>query len=108
MFDYERFSQLSKEKGIKKSFLYQKVGWPDDSNSNLKRLKNVNPEFIKIWADILGTTVAYLNGETDEKEKPTAYSDGGLLEMYNQLSDVEREQVMQKVHELLKAHESTL
>lgn len=72
MFNYERFDQLSKERGLSKTFLYEKVGKPADYSSNLKRIKKVDPALIQTWADLLGTTPAYLNGETDEKEKPNS------------------------------------
>lgn len=105
MFSYERFDQLSKERGLTKAFLYEKVGKPADYNYNLKRTKKVNPTWIQIWADLLNTTPEYLNGETDEKEKPTVEIDSELNEMYNQLTPDEQEQVKQKLRELLATHE---
>lgn len=105
MFSYERFDRLSKERGLTKAFLYEKVGKPADYNYNLKRTKKVNPAWIEIWADLLGTTVAYLNGETDEKEKPTVETDSELSKMYDQLTPDEQEQVKQRIRELLAGHE---
>ena len=75
-FRFDRFVELCKQYGKKQSYLYELVGKPAKSGCNLKRTKKVEPEILEVWARELKTSVAYLNGETDDptpeqKEKPT-------------------------------------
>ena len=48
------------------SHLYDLVGLPSKAGSNLRRTKKVKPEILEVWATELNTSVAYLNGETDD------------------------------------------
>lgn len=80
--DFNRFDDLRASKGVTVSFLCSIVG---KNRGYIKdcRTKNtrIPPEYIKKWADALGTTPEYLNGETDEKEKPATVNIGdGLSE----------------------------
>ena len=65
-FQFERFVNLCKNSGKKQSYLYELVGLPSKAGSNLRRTKKVKPEILEIWAKELNTSVAYLNGETDD------------------------------------------
>lgn len=69
-FRFDRFCNLCKARGKKQSYLYELVGMPSKAGSNLKRTKNIKPEILKIWADELRTSVAYLNNETDDPSAP--------------------------------------
>lgn len=65
-FQFERFVDLCKNSGKKQSYLYELVGLPSKAGSNLRRTKKVKPEILEVWAKELNTSVAYLNGETDD------------------------------------------
>lgn len=70
--NYDKLESLAKEKGISKTHLCQLVG---KSWYYLRDCKKANAEppedYIKAWADALGTTVEYLTDKTDDKNKPT-------------------------------------
>ena len=66
IFQYERFYDLCKQTGKKQAHLYELVGLPSKAGSNLRRTKKVKPEILEVWAKELNTSVAYLNGETDD------------------------------------------
>lgn len=72
MFDFDRLHNLMKEKGRNKTYMCRAIGHADNY-LNWLRKNNRTPDtdVIEIWAEILDTTPAYLNGETDIKEKPT-------------------------------------
>lgn len=68
---FDRLENLRKAKGITNTFLCSLVGQrrqyiTDSKNKNI----NIPSEYIKKWAEALGTTPEYLNGKTDIKEKP--------------------------------------
>ena len=65
-FQFERFVHLCKQQGKMQSHLYDLVGLPSKAGSNLRRTKKVKPEILEVWATELNTSVAYLNGETDD------------------------------------------
>jgi transcriptional regulator with XRE-family HTH domain len=65
-FQFDRFYALCQKSGKTQAHLYKMVGMPDKAGSNLRRTKNVKPEILEIWAKELNTSVAYLNGETDD------------------------------------------
>lgn len=72
-FQFERFVNLCKNSGKKQSYLYELVGLPSKAGSNLRRTKKIKPEILEVWAKELNTSVAYLNGETDDPSPaPTA------------------------------------
>lgn len=67
MFSFDRFDALIKEQGISKAFLAEKIGrhktifydWQKGNSAPKK-------EYLDIIADLLGTTPAYLTGESDD------------------------------------------
>lgn len=108
-FQFDRFYDLCKKYGMKQAHLYKMVGMQDKAGSNLRRTKNVKPEILEVWAKELNTSVAYLNGETDDsspvpapaateqKEKPTPSEESELnaharsiLYKYEQLDPAQR------------------
>ena len=73
MFDYDRFEQLRRSKGITKKFIAQSLGRSATLCQDWKQHKSQpGPEQLRRVADILGTTPAYVLGETDEVSPETA------------------------------------
>ena len=73
MFDYDRFEQLRRSKGITKKFIAQSLGRSATLCQDWKQHKSQpGSEQLRRVADILGTTPAYLLGETDEVSPETA------------------------------------
>ncbi len=104
MFDLDRFKELCKERGVKQSILFSMVGRPRTYGSDLVKVKHVPQEYIAVWAEALGTTPAYLLGETDEKdikkEQPPVLpiwneQDAALLEKFHKLSPAQQELLLQ-------------
>ena len=88
MLQIDRISELAKEKGVSKSHLCALVGRKPYYLVDLSKHGTQPPaETVAVWADALGTTPAYLMGETDQKEKPTGNdADGLTAEMRELLS----------------------
>lgn len=85
---FDRLENLRKAKGITNTFLCSLVGQrrqyiADSKNKNI----NIPSEYIKRWAEALGTTPEYLNGETDIKEQP-ATNDDGLTEEQREIIEL--------------------
>ena len=77
----DRITNLAKEKGITQAFISSKIGVHRNWLSCVRRDNvKISDERIAIIADILGTTTAYLKGETDDpapaKEKSPSPTDG--------------------------------
>ena len=88
MLQIDRLVALAKEKGVSKSHLSALVGRGNYYIRDLaKSGTQPSAETVAVWADALGTTPAYLMGETDQKEKPTGTdADGLTAEMRELLS----------------------
>lgn len=72
MLEITKIKELAKEKGITSSFICSKLGLNRGYLKDIANGKGVIPEDrLQAIADILGTTVDYLHGKTDEKNKPT-------------------------------------
>lgn len=81
MFRYDRLDDLIKETGKKKNYLSQKIGHAGRYLNDAKKQNlNIKKRDVEILAEELGTTVEYLTGESDQKEKPLTVSDEGLSE----------------------------
>ncbi len=67
MFNISKVKSLAKEKGLKIGFLCKQIGMEDTYIYDCSRGKNrmTDDRLAKI-AEILGTSVAYLNDETDD------------------------------------------
>lgn len=75
--DYNRFEALRAEQGITKKYIAEAINRTPTVCQDWKSGKSSpNEEQLKIVADILHTTVDYLQGYTDVKEKPTAGAAG--------------------------------
>lgn len=87
MFIYTRFEDIRKEKGIKKTFLAEKLHRTPTIFQDWKAGKSKpNYEQLTIVARELGTTPEYLTGETDEK-KPLVNNDEELTDLLERVRD---------------------
>lgn len=72
----DRILELSKQKGIKQTFMCERLSVDNSYFRTVKKQNSTIPtERLERIADILGTTVEYLNGETDNPEKEKSSSD---------------------------------
>ena len=89
LFDYDRFEQLRSAKGITKKFIAQSLDRSPTICQDWKQQKShPNPEQLRRVAEILGTTPAYLNGETEDPS-PASAADGELEELLTALRERE-------------------
>lgn len=108
----DRITNLAKEKGITQAFISSKIGVHRNWLSCVRRDNvKISDERIAIIADILGTTTAYLKGETDDpspdnKKSPSEVDEllsdpeiSAMLELYRSWSPSER----RRATSLLKA-----
>lgn len=71
--DYSRFEALRAERGITKKYIAEAISRTPTVCQDWKSGKSSpNEGQLEIIAEILNTTVDYLQGYTDVKEKPTA------------------------------------
>lgn len=93
--DFDRFDKLVKESGKSKSYLSRKVNKPVYYLKDAKKCNiNIPDDILEVFASELNTTVDYLTGKSDIKEKPTLNEDELDL---SGLSDVKREFISQIV-----------
>ena len=80
----DRITNLAKEKGITQAFISGKLGVHRNWLSCVKRdnLK-ISDERLAIIAGVLGTTVAYLKGETDDPTPENKKSPSQIDELLN-------------------------
>ena len=89
LFNYERFEALRKSRGITKRFIAQSLGRSPTLCQDWKlRKSQPNDEQLAMVARILGTTPAYLRGETDEVS-PVPEGDGELAALLASLRERE-------------------
>lgn len=75
--DYSRFEALRVERGITKKYIAEAIDRTPTVCQDWKAGKSSpNKDQLEIIADVLHTTVDYLQGYTDVKEKPTAGAEG--------------------------------
>lgn len=87
MFDFAKFEELRKEKGITQTYLAGKLGRKSSIFSAWSKGKSKpNYEQLTIVARELGTTPEYLTGETDEK-KPLVNNDEELTDLLERVRD---------------------
>lgn len=106
----DRIIAYSKSKGISQVYICKTLGVDRTWLRTVKRDNtNISEERLNKIADILGTTVAYLKGETDDptpdnKKSPSITDEllkrsdiNELLELYNSFSPKEQEQILSVV-----------
>ena len=87
MFDYERFENLRASKGITKKFIAQALGRSATVCQDWKQGKSrPSEEQLRIVAEILGTSPAYLMGEDVE---PVPADEEELMELLSALRERE-------------------
>lgn len=87
MFSFTRFEELLREKGVKKTFLAEKLHRTSTIFQDWKAGKSrPSYEQVQIVAEALGTTPEYLTGETDEK-KPLVNDDEELTDLLERVRD---------------------
>jgi transcriptional regulator with XRE-family HTH domain len=83
---FNRIKALAKEKDITMNSICRAIGKSSSYFADKERLgKDIPEDILVIVADRLGTTVAYLRGETDEKEKPAPPKGDELSDEINRL-----------------------
>lgn len=93
--DYNRFEALRAEQGITKKYIAEAINRTPTVCQDWKSGKSSpNEEQLKIVADILHTTVDYLQGYTDVKEKPTAGA-VSFEDIVKAVKSMDREQLVQ-------------
>ena len=71
--DFDRFDNLIKESGKSKSYLSRKVNKPVYYLKDAKKCNiNIPDDILEVFASELNTTVDYLTGKSDIKEKSPA------------------------------------
>ena len=79
-----RTQELLREKGLKKKYLFEKIGKTPVLFNDWKLGKSKPTEQVLLAiAEVLDTTPEYLRGETDKKEKPA--EDGELSQMEKEM-----------------------
>ena len=103
MFRYDRLDELVAETGKKKNYLSVRMGHSGRYLNDAKKQNiQIKPHDVEILAEELGTTVAYLLGETDKKEKPTETNLDGLLPGFDELSEENKLKAREYIELLLK------
>lgn len=98
--NFDRLYALIKEKGYSRSFVCAKIGKSTSYLSDCKAGKNtLQGEPLHLICELLETTVDYLEGNTDQKEKPADL--GELIPGYNDLTDDAKKKVQEYIDLLL-------
>lgn len=107
LFRYDRLDELVKSTGKKKKYLSEKMGHSGRYlNDAKKQNTDIKIEEVKILAEELLTSVEYLRGETEIKEKPA--QEGELDEETKELrkiwddSDPDERQALLEMARLIK------
>lgn len=89
MFHYDRFEQLRKSRGITKKFISESLGRSPALCQDWKQGKSQpSAEQLSRVASLLGTTPAYLLGETDEVSPPAPDELSALLASLREREDM--------------------
>lgn len=93
--DYNKFENLRAERGITKKYIANAINRTPTVCQDWKSGKSSpNESQLEIIAEILNTTVDYLQGYTDVKEKPTAGT-VSFEDVVKAVKSMDREQLMQ-------------
>ncbi len=102
----DRVVEFAKNKGIKQVYICTEIGVARNWFSIVKRDNiKISPERLAQIADILGTTVDYLNGETDD---PSPVKEKGSSELDELLSDPLNKALFDKLSKLSSAKKKAL
>ena len=76
----DRIRELAKQNDLPLAFLCRRIGVAKVYFNDIdKSGRDIPEDKLSVLADILGTTPAYLKGETDKKEKPAITPDDELM-----------------------------
>lgn len=101
MFNYDRMDELFRETGKKKGAVLNALNKPTYYFTNcLKTSKDLPDEEVEIIAAELGTTAAYLRGETDEKTPPA--EPGAEKLIYAMLNDMSAKELLELSEYIMK------
>lgn len=117
MIEVERIKDLARYRGVKYSEIATELGlnanFLNDVNAGKCKLSGARLEKI---ADYLDTTVEYLRGETDEKNKPTPKVESELtvdtnelnliVQFYKCFSDEGQKELMEKAFDIWQKEHS--
>ncbi|WP_419075882.1 helix-turn-helix domain-containing protein [Ruthenibacterium lactatiformans] len=100
MFDFTRFNDLAKRKGITKLYIATQIGRHQSIFNDWSKGKSVpKPEHLRQVATLLDTTPEYLTGESDDSgllpEPPEKQKK--LLTEASSLSDAELEKALEYI-----------
>ncbi|NCB51943.1 MAG: hypothetical protein EOM54_08705 [Clostridia bacterium] len=104
MVTIDRTRDLAKERGISLSFICKRLGLNNVYFIDREKAsKEIPDQKLAVIADVLFTTVSYLKGETEEKERPATEQGGGLSAIpgYEKLSSANRAAIDQLIENLL-------
>lgn len=103
-FQYDRLDSLLKKNGTTRKYLCLSAGHADNYIRGFeKRGKEPPREFVKYCADKLGTTTAYLYGETDDPSPVPAPAAPEQKEKLNAFDGIELEKLSPARRALLEA-----
>ena len=106
MVTIDRTRELAKERGISLTFICKRLGLNNVYFIDREKAgKEIPDEKLAVIADVLFTTVSYLKGETDEKERPaTAQGDGySAIPGYEKLNRANRAAIDQLIEHLVNS-----
>lgn len=107
MLTIDRISELAKIKGISKTHICNQLGMERSWLQTVKKQNStISPERLTQIADILGTTVEYLNGETDDPAVPEKEKSPSALDEL--LSDPLNKELFDKLSKLSSAKKKAL
>ena len=103
MADIQRIKALAREQGIKIKYLCAQLGLAETYLSNVQNGRDrMTDERLERIAELLNTTPAYLNGETDEKKKPLDSYLPNSVFLYDENGLVVRKRLKTEQVELLR------
>ncbi|MPM30858.1 hypothetical protein SDC9_77409 [bioreactor metagenome] len=110
MVTIDRTRDLARERGISLTFICKRLGLNNVYFIDREKAgKEIPDQKLAVIADVLFTTVDYLKGTTDRKERPAAPSgDGpGTIPGYEKLNHANRAAIDQLIENLLKSQSAT-
>ncbi len=106
MVTIDRTRDLAKERGISLTFICKRLGLNNVYFIDREKAgKEIPEQKLAVIAEVLFTTVAYLKGETDEKEIPATGMGGGqsVIPGYDKLNSANRAAIDQLVENLVRS-----
>lgn len=98
----ERIKSLAKEKGISIAYICEKIGMGRGYFNDIKKSNggDIPLERLKIIVEILNTSIEYLSGDSDKKEKNSDRS-AEFVELFSQLSEDQQNLIVLQIKGIL-------